>query len=195
MREHEFKKVFITSGGGFTLSEILVVIALLTVLIAVGVRIFFSNNLFYENQTGKIDSIRAAREAADRLGEYGRLAAAIESSYTYNSVNYSSGVSTVIFRVPSLDSNGAIIAGVYDFAIITASTTPAGSLELLVDASPGSSRPSRTLLLSNKVSSVAFTYDDPTPALAKNITYDLTITQTGRFPALERVRGSVTLRN
>lgn len=180
---------------GFTLAEVLVVIFLFVILIMTVVGIFLYNNRFYENQSGEIASIHAAREASDRVNEFARQALFIESSYTYNSVNYNTGPGTVIFRLPALEADDDIIVGVYDYAVIGASSTVPNLLELISAPHPSSARPARYLLLSDKLTALTFTYDNANLALAKNISYDITVTETGRHPAEERVRGSATLRN
>lgn len=183
------------SKSGFTLAEILVVTALFVLLILIGTGVFLYNNRFYENQTGEIASIQAGREAADRINEFARLAVAFEPSFIYNSINYTTGTSTVIFRLPSVEADGDVILGVYDFVVIGASSTVPNFFELISSPHPSSSRPARYLLLTNKLSAIIFTYDNSNLSLAKNISYDFTVTQTGRSPAKERITGSATLRN
>lgn len=180
---------------GFTLAEILVVTFLFVILTMIGAGIFLYNNRFYESQTGEIASIHAAREAGDKINEFARQALAIETAYTYNSVNYSTGSGMVVFRLPSIEADDDIIAGVYDYVIIGASSTAPNLLELISSPHPSSLRPGRYLLLSDKLTALIFTYDNVNLALAKNIIYDITVRETGRNPAQERVRGSATLRN
>ncbi|MDP3741452.1 MAG: hypothetical protein Q8R08_03975 [bacterium] len=180
---------------GFTLAEILVVTFLFVLLIMIGVGIFLYNNRFYENQSGEIASIQASREATDRINEFARLALAFAPNHVYNSISYTTGSTTVVFRLPAIEADDDIIAGVYDYVIIAASSTAPNLLELISSPHPSSSRLGRYLLLTDKLTSITFTYDDANLPLAKNVFYDLTITETGRHPAKERVRGSATLRN
>lgn len=180
---------------GFTLAEVLVVTFLFVTLIVIATGIFLYNNRFYENQSGEIASIQAVREAGDRINEFARQALAMEAAYTYNSINYNTGPSTVIFRLPALEADDDVIAGVYDRVIIGASSTAPNLLELISAPHPSSARPGRYLLLSDKLTALNFTYDNANLTLAKSITYDITVKETGRHPAQERVRGSATLRN
>lgn len=180
---------------GFTLAEVLVIVGLLVIVIVLGLGIFLSNNRFYENQTGKIALVNVLREAADRIAEYGREAAAFESSYAYGSTIYNTGAQTVIFRLPARNASDDIIAGIYDYAIITASSTVPNRLELLVDADPGSARPERNLLLTDSLTSVVFTYDNVDVLQAGTVTFEITATAGGRYPATEKIYGQTTLRN
>ncbi|MDZ4243601.1 MAG: prepilin-type N-terminal cleavage/methylation domain-containing protein [Candidatus Doudnabacteria bacterium] len=188
--------LFIKSGAGFTLAEILVVIALLVILITIGVQIFLYNNRFYENQAGEIFSITATRETADRINEYARAAVALENTHLYGSTTYATDAQTVIFRIPGIDAAGQTISGVYDYAIMGPNPSDTKRLELIVDSpDPASVREPRLLLLTDKLTSIAFTYDNADPALVRKVDYEIIVTHTGRTPASEQIFGSATLRN
>lgn len=180
---------------GFTLAEILVIIALLLIIMVLGLGIFVSNNRFYENQTGKIALVNAFREAADRLAEYGREAINFETTYIYGGTTYTSGPATVIFRLPGKDVSGNILSGVYDYAIVTMGQADPARLELIVDADPASARPERNLLLTGRLTNLAFTYDNVSIASAGRLTFEISGTAWGRNPATEKIYGQVTLRN
>ena len=182
-------------GAGFTLTEALVIIALLLVVIVMGSGIFIDNNIFYENQTGKIALINATRLAADLISEYGREAVAFESAYTYSGVDYTTSASTVIFRLPGRNASGDIIAGIYDVAIVAADPADPSRLELIVDADPGSVRPERRLLMTDRLTTLAFAYDNVDVTVAGQMSFEITATAGGRHPATETVSGQVTLRN
>ena len=180
---------------GFTLVEVLVVTALVVVLVLIGTGVFLANNLFYENQTGKVSAVNATREAADRIAQFGRGAESLVSTYTYASITYNTGTGTVIFKLPSLDASDQIISGTYDYAMVTLDPVSPSKLWLIVDANPTSSRPERTLLLTDKLTSINFTYNNPDLTIANSVTYNLVVTSAGRNPATEQVYGRVTLRN
>ena len=158
-------------GAGFTLAEVVVVILLLALMLSIGSAIFIYNNRFYETQTGEVFSITATREAADRINEYGRQAVGISNSYIYNFITYTTGAQTVIFQVPSLDSSNQVITGSYDYVIIGANPGVANRLELIVVPAAGSFRPARNLLLSDKLTALNYTYNNPDLALARRVDY------------------------
>jgi prepilin-type N-terminal cleavage/methylation domain-containing protein len=180
---------------GLTLIEVLVVTGLTAILVTLGASIFLSNNLFYEFQGGKIEINNSAREAADKIDEFGREAIAVEASHTYLSTTHTTDADTMVFRLPALDAQNDIIEDIFDYVVVTASSTVPERLELYVDADPLSARPERELLLSDNLADFNIVYDDPDPALARVITFDLTLTGTGRNPASDTVYGRVTLRN
>lgn len=185
-------KSFLT---GFTLAEILIVCGLFAILITIGAGIFLSHNRFYENQAGEISSINSTREAADRINEYARAAIILVSSYTYNSVLYTSGSQIVIFGLPAIDSANNIIEGSFDYVIIGANPVHPNRMELIVDPNPSSARIARNLLLTDRLTSLTFTYDNQDFSQVRKISYEFRVTDIGRSPGTERVFGSSTLRN
>ncbi len=191
-------KIFVTRRKfltGFTLGELTVVIALFSVLITVGVGIFLYNNRFYETQSGEIFSITATREASDRINEYARAAVAFEPSRIYDGRNYTTGTQVVILKLPALDAADQVISEKFDYAIIGSNPSNAKRLELILDPDAVSSRGARLLLLSERLTSINFTYDDPNLALARKLSYEIVVTDIGRSPGSEQIFGSATLRN
>lgn len=180
---------------GFTLVEVIVVTGLVAILVVVGGGIYLANSRFYETQSGEILAIHNTREVGDRLSDYGRGAVAILSSYTYNSVVYNTGADTVIFQVPSQNQSGGIISGSFDYVIVGTDPANASRLLLIVDPAAGSKRLPRTRELTNQLASLGFTYDNADLSQAKNMTYQITVTQSGRSPGSEQIFGGVTLRN
>src|SRR3989344_5779308 len=102
---------------------------------------------------------------------------------------------TVIFQISSLDIDNAVIPGSYDYVIIGANPNTPSRLELIVDPALGSSRPARNLLLSGKLTTVNFVYDNSDFALTRRVDYTILVTDVGRSPGQEQISGSVTLRN
>lgn len=184
-----------SKAAGFTLVEILVVTGLVGILMVIGVAIYLANNRFYETESGEIFSVANTRDAADKISEYGRLAAGLVSSHVYASVTYNTGATAAVFRVPSINSSGQIITGTYDYVVIGRDPENSSRLILILDADPGSSRTERTLQLTDKLAALSFTYDDADPSFAKNMNFEIRVTQTGRYPATEQIYGGVTFRN
>lgn len=180
---------------GFTLVEIIVVVAISVVLILVGTGIFLSNGRFYENQKGEIMSVNATREAADRVNEFARGADSILSSRIFGGTNYTTDAAGVIFRLPAIDSSGNLLAAAYDHIFFGRDPGNASRLLLIVDGAAGSLRGSRTLEVSNRLAAVTLAYDDADPTLAGQVIYTITVTETGRSPGSEEVTGTATLRN
>lgn len=180
---------------GFTLAEILVVVALFSVVVLTITSVYFSNDRFYNQENAKTILQNSSREAADKIVEFGRLAATFVSSYTFGAAVYTAGSQIVIFRIPAIDASNNIIASTYDYAIIGVNPSNPLRFELIVDANPASSRKSRTLLLSDKLSSLTVTYDNLDFALARKMDFDFTLQIAGKTTVTQTMTGSVTLRN
>lgn len=180
---------------GFTLAEVLVVIGLIGILSVFAVGIFFSNNQFYLTQSGEINSIISTRLVSDRINEYGRAATAVIGSHVFGPTTYTTGLETVIFRIPAINGSGGIISGTDDYVVVSKDLSNSSRLILVLEPNAASVRKSRDILLTDKLNSVSFTYDDADPTLAKNVNYEIRVTEGGRYPAGERVTGGVTLRN
>jgi prepilin-type N-terminal cleavage/methylation domain-containing protein len=181
--------------SGFTLSEILVVTALMAILVVLGVGIFLSSNQFYQTQSGGVRFNNEAREAADQLVLYVRTAIAFVPSHVYNSVTYTTGANLIVLQLPSLDSSNQIIPNTYDYAIIGQDPNNSARLILTVAPDPASNRHGRFLELSNKLNSINLSYDNSDFNLAHAVDYQFSLADSGRFPASEQISGSVTLRN
>lgn len=180
---------------GFTLAEVIVVTALLAILMTLGVGIFLSNNRFYETQTGEVTSINSTRQAGDKINEYTRTALAFVTSRVHNSITYTAGAQTLILQLPAVDSSSEIIAGVYDYVIVSIDPNNSSRLILIVDSNPFSDRPAQLLELTNKLSILNFTYDNADLALARKVNYQIKVQETTRYPASEEVFGAASLRN
>ncbi len=184
-----------SSRRGFTLAEVLVVTGLMSILISLGVGIFLANNKFYQNQTGKVLNVNVTREAADRINEYTRLGITFATSHIYNLVTYTTGPETLILQIPSVESDGDIISGVFDYVIITKDLGAANRLLLIVDSHPSSSRLARFYEITSALTSLSFTYDNADLSLARKVAYQIDVLQAGRYPASEQINGSASLRN
>ena len=183
------------SRFGFTLAEVLVVIGLIAILSVFAVGIFLSNNQFYQTQSGEINSIVSTRLISDRINEYGRVANSIVASRAFSGATYTTGAETVIFQIPSVNGSGGIIAGTYDYVVVSEDLSDATRLRLILDPNASSARISRDIELTTNLTSVSFTYSDADPTLAKNVNYEVRVTEGGRYQSTERVTGGVTLRN
>jgi hypothetical protein len=117
----------------------------------------------------------------------------VVTSHTFFGVGYTSGASTVIFEIPSIDSSGSIITGAYDYVGIHASGTDAYRF---VDAASGSSRVTEQKRLTNALNSMTFTYDNPDLSLVTNVIAEATTSSAVRGETLQmHLNEHVYLRN
>ena len=105
----------------------------------------------------------SAREIADEFKKTALQANTILISHDFSGVTYGSGATTTVFKVPSIDGSGDIIAGTYDYMAFYASSTDAYKV---TDAADASARASSTRHLSSTVYTLTFTYNNSNVALA-----------------------------
>ena len=176
---------------GFTLAEVIVVIALMAVLSIFLVGIFFANSRFYASQSDQIRSDQNSRTIADRMEEYGRVAVSVMATTT----GYTTDSDTVVFRIPSLNGTGQVIADTYDVIVFTKDLVNANEFKWVLSPNAASSRPAIDSTLTEKLQSVSFTYDNVNMGLVRNMNYALQIQQSGRYNSSIQLNGGITLRN
>ncbi len=178
---------------GFTLIEVLITMALTVVMLIAFTSLFRSFNATYWYQqafTGATDSaggtlhaIEAATFPAD----------AVLASHVFPQGTYSSGASTLVLELPSTDASGNVLAGKHDYVAFyqSASTT-----YRLVEIDPSSARRSGRSTIGTTVTSLTFTYNDPSPSLVTEITVDILASTTFRGqPVTSHLTETMRLRN
>ena len=117
----------------------------------------------------------------------------VAATHVFSGINYSSGTTTALFEIPSIDASGAIIAGSYDYVGIYASSTDAYRI---TDAAAGSARISGEKKLTSVLEALSFSYDAPSFPSVTSITADATTSARVRDEmAQSHVREHVYLRN
>ena len=94
------------------------------------------------------------------------------ASATINSTTYTTNSTTLVLSLPSIDASGNAIASTYDTVVFY---TSGGTAYAIVSADASSDRDSRTKQLATGVTALTFTYDNPTPSSARNVTVDATV--------------------
>lgn len=150
----------------FTLVEVVITVAVSVILMLAIAQLYVVYGRLITSQNAYINVVLGAGSIMDSFRLAGLQASRIAVSHTFVGVGYTSGASTVIFEIPSVDSSGSIITGTYDYIGIHASGTDAYRL---VDAAVGSSRVTGQKRLTNALSSMIFTYDNADLSLATNV--------------------------
>jgi len=180
---------------GFTIAEVLVVTGLFMIMFVFGIGILISNNRFYNTQSASIRAVNSIRDAGDKLSEFARSASAFVDSYVYNSTLYEAGSALVILNVPAVDASGDIISSASDYMILGRDPSVSDRLILIVAPHASSSRKERVLEFSDKLSGISFVYDSFPASSAKNVVYDITVTEDLAHDATGHITGSATIRN
>jgi len=145
------------ASRGFTLTETLVVVAVSAILGAAITGIWIGyNNFFALEQTTVVVATSASRVVS--VAEAAMLqASSVESSHTFTNsgTTLTSGTSTLVLKLPTVNSSGNVVSNSYDYIAIYASNTNAYEQ---IDAAAGSARVSGTTILSTALSALTFTY-------------------------------------
>ncbi len=178
---------------GFTLIEIVIVTAL-TAVIGSAVAYVYGQYNTASNHLRASVAVTEGGSAITRETRYAGLQATrIVSSHYFLGTSYTTGTTTVIFELPSIDRSGNLISGYYDYIGIHATGTKAYRL---TDSSPSSVRTAGTLLLTESLSELSFEYDSPNISTTKSLFVDATTTaQTSITPIETHVRAHIYMRN
>jgi prepilin-type N-terminal cleavage/methylation domain-containing protein len=151
---------------GFTLIEIVIVIALVASAGIILVDLFIGHNRLYKTQTAELNVTSAARTALDDIDNYVRQANRTLSTYsTYN------GSSTVlILRIQSVNSSQQLVAGTYDHVVYE---LVGSDLIRRIFADAASSRTTGVRTMASNVTGFSISYNDDfaaTTEVGTNIT-------------------------
>src|SRR3989338_7912459 len=103
----------ITYQRGFTLIEIVVVIALVAFASFVLVDLYFGQNQIYKTQTAELNITNDARAALDEVDLFARQATSVLSTHN----TYTTGPQTLILEVQSVNSSSQLITASFDKVI------------------------------------------------------------------------------
>lgn len=141
---------------GFTLIEMIITIALSLTLMVAATQLYVVYGRTILVEQASINLALGGSSIMDSVRSAGLQANHVVTSHIFSGVTRSSGSSTVIFELPSIDAAGDIIIGSYDYVAIYASGT---SVYRVTDAAAGSVRRSEEKLLTTALDALSFTYD------------------------------------
>lgn len=156
---------------GFTLIEMIITLAIFAAAMSAiaGLYIGFLHLTGYQNSAaGLARTFGTVASAAERtIGP----ANAVLASHEFAEDTFSSGTTTVVVEIPSIDVEGKVIESSYDYAVLYQDAT---DLYLLVEPEEGSVRRAGTVLLTQTLDSISFTYNDPDFAAVTAVTVEFT---------------------
>jgi prepilin-type N-terminal cleavage/methylation domain-containing protein len=155
---------------GFTLIETVVVIAISVMALLALVNLFIVFNSIYGYQNAFIAAAGSAGGSMNSLEAYVSQAENVLASRTVSGTSYSSGTSTLVLEIPSIDSSGNALPSAKDYVVFHASGTV---LYRIVAADNQSSRLSGQKQMSGTLSSLSLTYDDSDFTQVTNIVVDI----------------------
>ncbi len=156
---------------GFTIIEVVVVVALTATLLVGLLGIFDWQNKIYQLEQANIFATGSARVAMNNILPVVAQGVSIVSSRTISGTNYTTGAGTIIVKLPSFDASNNVIDSTYDYVVYHSSGT---NLNQIVELAGSSNRKISNKLLSDKIQSFALSYNNGDPTLANQVTVDIT---------------------
>ncbi len=158
----------VKSYGGFTLIEMVIVIALVAIASMVLADMFVSHNRLYRTQTAELNVTGDARTALDDIDSYVRQANRTMESYS----TYTAGSQVLILQIQSINSSKQLISATYDYVVYY---LVSGSLYRQVIPNAASTRTAVTKKIANNVTALTFTYNDANYPQVTKVTTDMTL--------------------
>jgi type II secretory pathway pseudopilin PulG len=155
---------------GFSFIEAIVSIAIFIFILLALVLVYDNYSKVYNYQEAVFNLAASARATANEMQNAALQADHIVASHSFSGTTYTTDQDTLVLEIPSIDSQGDIVSGKYDYVVfyITGS-----NLYKRLEADAASSRASVTRQLSENIESVAFTYNNADLSLASKITADI----------------------
>lgn len=154
----------------FTLIELIIALALFSIMLMALIRFFISYNTSYGFERVQVSTSYTARVLMDEITSAVLPADQVLTSHTFSGVSRASGASVLVVELPSIDNTGAVIDGAYDYIGFYTDGT---KVYQAIDANAASSRTSRVRLLSDTVQSLTFSYDDISFPNVSTVTVDI----------------------
>ena len=163
------------SLSGLTFIETVIVVGIFSLMLIALVDLLIGYYQLYDTQSATIDVGGSAVRLVTELHTAALQSDQILASHACNGTTYTSGATTVVFEMPSVDSSGNIIANTYDYECVYVSGT--NVYAILVPGS-GSARPSVTRTLTSVLSQLSLTYDNADFTKVTEVTVDATTSET-----------------
>lgn len=169
---------------GITLTETLIAVAIL-LIIGIALAQVTAITLDISSRQSKNYSLETnAAILLKTLNDNFGHASGIELARTFGETAYSSSSTTLILRIPSLDSEHNIISGVYDYIVFYRDPDNPTHINYTLDAGEGSIRTSGTKTLTTNNTNLTFRYNTQDIVSANRISIALEQTQSHRNTTL-----------
>ncbi len=153
---------------GFTLIELIIVVALFSVISIVLTSLFIGHNRIYRTQTAELDVTGDARTALDDIDSYVRQANRALATYS----TYTATGQVLILQIQSVNSSNQLVAGKFDHVVYYLS---GNGLFRRVFPDASSVRAGGIKKLANNVNGLTFTPNNANYALVTEVTTDITV--------------------
>lgn len=186
------KKVF----SGFTLVEVVVVLAISSIVGLVLVNIFLGHADLFRFFNAEVNSGSAARLVADRMVSLIREAESVQASHDFSGQLRQSTPDELVLRLKTVNASDAFVIGAYDYVAFYRDGDDPRRLMETIQADAASRRASGTRVLAENLEILNLAYDNPTIQDAREVTLELRMAEDFRqTSATSTVKTVVKLRN
>jgi prepilin-type N-terminal cleavage/methylation domain-containing protein len=178
---------------GFTLIEMVVVIALMGILLSALFVLYQRHGILYSYEQVLVEVSGSARSSVAEIVEAGAQAQRVIASRTVNGVSRTSNATTVIFELPSIDAQSQAVSGAFDYIVFYKDDN-----DFWMDAEMNaqSVRKVTKKKLSSSMSALTFSYDNVNFTLVRKVTVDLEMSKRLKTQTIKaNLKQVVTLRN
>ncbi|MBI4049545.1 MAG: four helix bundle protein [Candidatus Doudnabacteria bacterium] len=169
------------TSSGFTLIEIIVVVAMFAMTMLILADLFVGQNQIYRTQTAELNVTSDARVALDEVDAAVRAADVVAGSFG----SFTTGPQTLVLQIPAINASNQIIAATYDYMVYYLNGT---NFFRQIIPNAASSRSAQTKKLASNVTGLLFSYDNADLAAVKQVATDVTVQETA-----SRYTRSITL--
>lgn len=187
---------------GFTLIEVLVSVTISTVVGLLLIILLVQNNTIFRHQTANVYQGISLNHSASILIDNIKSANFVAVAYPPQSPAYTSNTSNLVLALPSIDTNGNIIAQTYDYVVFYQDPLDLKMFWKKVFPDPLlSQRKAENFLMTNNLSQIIFEYFDEagsivSPASAKKVKFTIAQNEKQAFGQVETTTSSeINLRN
>lgn len=143
------------NSKGFTLVELLISMSIAVVVGGLLIAIIVNSSGLSYKQSSKVNIGLNTNDALAQVRKSIKESSAVVPSFTIGSETYTSGLSEIILKVPSLDQSGNIISNFFDYFIFFQDQT---KLRFKVFPDPASSRQPQDQIFSTSLDSLQIQY-------------------------------------
>ena len=158
---------------GFTLVELVVVVALFSITAFLVANLFLGQNSLYQYYTAEIGTGRSERLALDRIVSITRQAESILSSRTFSGTTYTTDSQTLILRLKTVNPSNDFVPATFDYIVWYRDAGNPRKLVETIEADSQSRLLSTARVLADNITGLSFTYDNASVSLAREVTVSL----------------------
>jgi len=185
---------------GFSLFEMVLVIGMSILISGLIFSILINNNGVLYKQNSVISEGLSLNDTISAIDDKIRQATGVAVGYPEVSPSYFSSATTLVLKLPALDSQG-VVNNVYDYMVITQDSPNNKILRLQVFPDPLSNRKAEDKVLTTLVENIQFSFLDKagasvTPEAAFQVGVNLSVlSKTGTIGSNRSASSLTTLRN